>query len=718
MNQETILNGLNEEQCKAASHRDGPLVIFAGAGSGKTRVITTRIAYLIETGVAPESILAMTFTNKAAGEMKSRVAALTPLGVRCHTATFHSACARWLREFASELGFTSDFTIYDEADTLSALKAIIKEVPAGSEVALVAPAMASFIEKAKMYALLPTDGPRFGTDFPEDIPPGGIIVYKRYQEVLALSNAMDFGDLILNMLLLLKNHENIRRILQNRYRYVLVDEYQDTNRTQCELIGWLVERSRNLCVVGDDDQSIYSWRGATPGNILDFDKLWPDAVKITLGQNYRCSGTIVSAAAAMISNNKRRVCKDLFTDNPPGLPITYRLEGDGQLEARWVAEAIKRDCYQWPTVDTAVFYRTNAQSRLLEEAFREQDIPYRMYGGTPFYDRLEIKDLVAFFRLFVNKDDNVAFRRVVNVPPRKIGDKSVEAIESESLRKGLSLMRTVEQMMKDSDPLLNPRVAAFCDMINRLGEDIRKSPLPKVLGILLEAVPYQDYIAKKFPDQSLDKLENVHELGAAMADYYKRADDVSLNAWLQSISLSNGEEQDFQGVSMMTLHMAKGLEFKRVFITGVEDGLIPHRSNEDDADMLEEERRLFYVGMTRAREKLVIVSAWRRRTFDRWLSNMPSRFLKEIPQKYFKFEDQGYYNGAANSFDDSPETEESVTYEYELVLEPGTPVFHKTYGRGVIEDVSQEYGRASVVVRFDDVGLRRIEPGKLSPVSR
>jgi DNA helicase-2/ATP-dependent DNA helicase PcrA len=711
----SLLSGLNDVQRTAATHLNGPLVVFAGAGSGKTRIITHRIAWLIEQGVKPWEILAVTFTNKAAQEMKHRIQDLTPMASRALIATFHSACARWLREFATELGFTSDFTIYDDADTVAALKTVLAELNVKLDEQTSVQEYKGAIAKIKTMAMLPGDE-RLAREYSGLMPPSGVEVYKRYQEYLAACNAMDFADLIMNMLLLLRRNAMVRNILQTRYKYILVDEYQDTNRTQFELIARLAEAHRNLFVVGDDDQSIYSWRGAVPSNIIDFDKVYPDAVKVTLEQNYRCSGNIVTAANAMINNNIHRVPKTLFTQNATGDKITYRLEPDNDIEAWWIVDAIKRDLGEFALRDTAIFYRTNSQSRLLEDALRRENIPYQIYGTVRFYDRVEIKDLMAYFRVVVNPNDDVSLKRILNTPGRGIGDKAEATVEAEAARRGVPMITAIEQMVAEGYPKLGAKLKVFLDIVGKLRVSLPKAPLDEVLELVLSAVGYIDHVRKKYPEQAEDKIENIHELGAALADFGGAFPEATVAEWLQSVTLSSSEGENNGGVSLMTLHMAKGLEFDRVFIVGVEENLLPHRNALEDPEMIEEERRLFYVGMTRAKVKLSLTGAYRRRTFQSWTANKPSRFINELPHATFQPAtdvESGFLTKTARDEDGG------LRYEYDgdegpAEVHVGATVRHPTYGLGKVEQLLDEFGMLKVVVRFDEFGVRKVASHHLS----
>jgi DNA helicase-2/ATP-dependent DNA helicase PcrA len=699
----SILSGLDEVQKQAAAHVDGPMVVFAGAGSGKTRIITYRIAYLLERGVPPQSILAVTFTNKAAAEMRSRVETLTPLGSRCHISTFHSACARWLREFAQELGYTSDFTIYDENDSLSALKAVLNDLNIKLDDETTVKTYRAAINAVKTKAFLPNDN-RLAEEYSYLLPPVGLQVYRKYQEYLCQCNAMDFGDLIMNILLLFRYNNRVREALQNKYKYILVDEYQDTNRAQFELIATLVDKHQNLFVVGDDDQSIYSWRGALPSNIIDFDSVYAKSKKITLEQNYRCSATIVDAAREMISKNKVRVAKKLYTQNPPGDSIDLCIEDDNELEAWWIVDRIKSQIAHFTFDKIAIFYRTNSQSRMLEDTLLRANIPYQIYGTVRFYDRAEIKDLIAYLRVLINPQDDVSAKRIFNVPTRGLGKKAEETVELEAVKRGLPFLKTLQQMVTENHPKASPKIAEFLKLLESLKHSILSLPLEKTIETLVSKTKYADYIAKKHADQAQDKLENIHELGSALADFGEQNPQATIAEWMQTVTLSSLSEGQKGGISLMTLHMAKGLEFDRVYIAGLEEGLLPHRSNLGNDAALEEERRLLYVGMTRAKVKLSLLASKKRRQYAQWTSNRPSRFLTEIPSRYMN-QIETASTQITYSIDDSCTTSHNSTTNH---LYLGKKVKHPTYGRGVIEDIVLELGHQKLMVRFQDWGPRKV----------
>jgi len=695
-----ILKGLDPTQQKAASHLDGPMVVFAGAGSGKTRIITHRIAYLLESGVPVSDILAVTFTNKAAREMRERVERLSALGSRCHISTFHSSCARWLREFATELAFTSDFTIYDENDSLTALKFVLSELNVKLDDETSVKTYKTAINNLKTKAILPDDA-RLSLELSTALPPVGLQVYRRYQEYLAHCNAMDFGDLIMNMLLLFRKNARVKSSLQERYKYILVDEYQDTNNAQFELISYLTAKHGNLFVVGDDDQSIYSWRGAVPANIIEFGSLYPNAKKVSLDQNYRCTATIVDAARELIKNNKFRVNKKLFTSNPPGDTIDLFIEDDNELEAWWVIDDIKNQINRFEYGQIAIFYRTNSQSRILEDTLLRANVPYQIYGTVRFYERVEIKDILCYFRSFLNPDDDVSFRRIFNTPPRGIGKKSEELIELESVKRGLSFFRTLDEMVQQNHHKVTKKIAEFYKFFVKIRAELLKAPLHNIVEYLVSAIQYKDHITKKYPEQAQDKMENIYELSAAVAEFSETNPESTLIEWLQSITLSSEAEGRKKGISLMTLHMAKGLEFDRVYIVGLEEGLLPHQSNLTNDDNIEEERRLLYVGMTRAKQKLSLLAARKRRGYTHWSHNKPSRFIDEIPEKLLGLK-KGSFGKTYYEIDQNSQANPSVDWH------KGKMIKHPTYGTGIIEEILTETGQYKLLVRFKDWGLRKV----------
>ena len=703
------IDGLNVPQKEAVLYGPGPAVVFAGAGSGKTKVITTRIAVLLEQGFRPHEILAVTFTNKAAREMRQRVESLSDVGHLVHVGTFHSSCARWLREFAVELGFSSDFTIYDDKDSIQALKGVLKELKIKKEDHSPREYIKA-INRAKTFGWSPKEAEKYTLEYPDVFPPLGAQVYDRYQSYLINCNAMDFSDLLMNTLLLLKRNKQVRTILQNRYKHILVDEYQDTNPTQYSLIKHLVNEDKNLFVVGDDDQSIYSWRGADPHNILNFETAYPGAKKIRLEQNYRSSSYIVQAASSIIIKNTKRAEKVLWTQNPPGEKIQYVLEYDAESESWWIADHIQEDMKFFPYKDTAILYRTNAQSRQLEDVLRRQKIPYRIYGSLRFYDRIEIKDMIAYCRLLSNQDDDVAFKRVLNTPTRGIGKKALEDIEKETFSNDLSMLQAAKKIIKEEPSRTTKKIESFIQLMNRLKHFLKDNPLSEFLPYLLKELDYKTYLQKKFPDQLQDKMSNLHELGAAIAEYSANNSKSSLANWLKDISLADsGDNSEEGGVHLMTLHAAKGLEFRKVYIAGVEDGLIPHSNSMEQEHDIEEERRLFYVGMTRAREKLLLLSARRRRILNNWQSYDPSRFLKDIAKDTIS----GLSGSLKDFISNLDEDDEDTNCRH---LKIGSSVTHPTYGRGTIKSMDHDFGILKATIDFFDFGLRKVSLHHLETV--
>ncbi|MBP6218722.1 MAG: UvrD-helicase domain-containing protein [Oligoflexales bacterium] len=702
-NLDEILPLLNKPQQEAVTFGEGPLLIFAGAGSGKTLVITTRIAALIEKGVRPQSILAVTFTNKAAKEMRIRLGQLSPLAQLVHLGTFHSVCVRWLREFSPEIGFSSDFSIYDEQDVSTALKLLLKEIGFDKDVS--ADTYRQAISRAKTYGWLPAEA----AAQPQSEPRMWAEVYKRYQETLARSNAMDFDDLLMNMLLLLRKNQLVRQKLQNRYRYILVDEYQDTNPTQFALISHLVSDTKSLCVVGDDDQSIYSWRGADPSNILDFQKHYPGAHIVRLEQNYRSTGNVIQAASGLIIHNKQRAEKTLWTAEDSGDLIDFHIDMDGELEAHTVVDQIIREKNRYAYDKVSILYRTNAQSRIFEDALRRKKIPYRLYGALRFYDRLEVRDLLAYFRLISNRHDNIAFRRILNVPSRGLGKKAMSSLEEKSISIDGSLLEAMKVLAHPGRGS-NGKLADLLTLLEDLKEKAAKSSLADLLPYLVQRLDYLSYLEKKFPDNFRERVGNVYELGSALAEYAEQNPEASLDQWLNDAALTGSENEEEGGVCLMTLHSAKGLEFERVYIVGLEEGLIPHSHSQDQLENLEEERRLLYVGITRARAKLSLSAARIRRVYNTVTANKPSRFLKELPLDCFDKTSQKLLGRRTvltteESFDATSSDLQGLRKSLRKI---GDLVRHPSYGKGLIELIEEEYGVEKAVVRFVDFGLRKV----------
>ena len=634
---------LNGPQREAVNHRQGYVVVFASAGSGKTRIITARLANLLDSGVPARSILAVTFTNRAAREMRERAQKLAPSAKGCLISTFHSACARWLREFADEVGLNSNFIIYDQKDSLNALKAVISGMRIELNEKSSITEFSSAISRAKTEGVFSNEVHKIAKYYPELIFAGDFNLYQHYQTFLRDCNAVDFGDLILYIVSLLRNNDRVRYSLQRRFRYIMVDEYQDINGCQFELVKTIAEGHNNLLVVGDDDQSIYSWRGAKPHNILLFDEIFPNTKKIILEQNYRSSSTIVRAASAMVTNNVNRVDKRIWTANSPGDIIDFRHEIDPDIEALELVDTIRNEQGLFDYHEIAIFYRTNSQSRVLEEKLRSQLIPYRIYGGVQFYERAEIKDVLAYFRLATNNNDNASFNRIISVPRRGIGERTAKEIEELANENRLSMLQQCRDLVEQNYPKLGNKLREFVADFDKLQQELLVEPLTKVLKIFLGHIDYFKYLDKRYRDSAGDKRENVVELGTAINNFAQNYPEATLNEWLQSVSLVGDEEttESKNCVSLMTLHASKGLEYNRVYIVGVEENILPHFNSikEGGSDAIEEERRLFYVGMTRARERLSLSAAHRREVFGSWNKNEPSRFLEEIPGQYLGGDD-------------------------------------------------------------------------------
>ena len=639
MNLDEALKSLNPQQLEAVNYDAGPCLIVAGAGTGKTKTLTTKIAKLIHDGYSPYRILAVTFTNKAAQEMRERVEALVPgqsRNVWIHT--FHSFGVRLLRQNAEKLGLTRDFAIYDESEQKRLVTLLLEQMGV-KEPKKEAGQIVSMISRAKDDCVSPEGLMTNATASGLDYRIRAAEIYKRYEQELHKAGALDFGDLLVKTLQLLKEHEDVRDYYQQFFQYILVDEYQDTNHTQYLITRLLAEKHRKLCVVGDPDQSIYSWRGANIRNILEFEKDFKDAKTITLEQNYRSTKVILDASNKLISKNAKRKEKNLFTDKQRGDDIEVREAPTEGMEAVWVAQNIKALVEEsgYSLNDIAVFYRTNAQSRNFEETFRRYQIPYRLVGTVSFYNRKEIKDMLCYARLLINPDDNMSLLRVINTPARGLGKTAQERLLAYAQANGLSVYGALKAAQ--SVPELTPMARRACIEFVRLVEGWRadmfvSSPTDVMHKILTtsgyEAAVKKDLAEGKDPEAE-SRLQNLDELINAVKEYEERKEEPSLSDFLQEVSLMTGtdDSQAAEGgaVTLMTVHLAKGLEFDAVFVTGLEEGLFP--INRDDSDEMEEERRLCYVAMTRAREKLFMTYAQRRRTYGKMYENVPSRFLFE-----------------------------------------------------------------------------------------
>ena len=631
--------GLNDKQKEAVLHTEGPLLILAGAGSGKTRVLTHRIAHLVENkGIKPWSILAITFTNKAAKEMKERIGNLIPPDAvgEMWVSTFHSMCVRILRRYAERLGYGRYFTIYDTADqktlikdTLKALDISEKNFPVGA----VMGAISSYKNKLETPDLAKMNA---GEDYRLKQMAK---IYEAYQKKLKENNSMDFDDLLVNTYLLFKDHIDALDYYQNKFQYILVDEYQDTNGAQYKLVEMLAQRHQNLCVVGDDDQSIYGWRGADISNILGFEKDFRNATVIKLEQNYRSTKNILDAANSVVAHNRSRKAKQLWTESEAGEGIsivpTVNEYKEAEVVASCIVDAIEKGEREFK--DFAILYRTNAQSRVLEEKLITAAIPYRLLGGVRFYERKEIKDLVSYLKVICNSKDDIAIKRIINVPKRGIGAASIASISDYAERNNMDFLEAAklckEMGILGAGP--SQKVLAFTAMIEDLEEIARENDVKVLLEEILERTDFKNHIRTTESDTAEDRLSNIDELVAKTIHYMETAQEPSLGEFLEEVALVadvDNYDENSNSVVLMTLHSAKGLEFPVVFMPGLEEGLFPsYMSLTEGDDKVEEERRLCYVGITRAREKLFILYSDQRTMFGRTQYSAPSRFIRELP---------------------------------------------------------------------------------------
>jgi DNA helicase II / ATP-dependent DNA helicase PcrA len=629
-----LLSDLNGCQAQAVRHPGGPLLVLAGAGSGKTRVLTCRVAWLIrDRGVKPEEILAFTFTNKAARELRTRIEAMLGSLRGLWAGTFHSTGVRILRRWGPEIGVPRDFTIYDDDDQISVIRALLREDGTAGEREVTPRQVLSRISDAKEAGVNPEQMERQARS---PVDRRAAKLYARYEAALERASALDFDDLILRSLRLLRERPQIEDLLARRFVHVLVDEYQDTNATQAELVRRLASHHHNLCVVGDDDQSIYGWRGADPSHILHFDQVYPDAAVIRLEQNYRSTGVILEAANAVIRHNRTRRGKELWTENERGAGLDWLLARDEEEEAELVRQRVAGAAEAGLTPgDYAVLYRTNAQSRALETALRRSGLPYQLVGGGAFYQRREIKDLLAYLRLLLHPEDDLAFRRIANVPPRGLGAVFLERLDAAAREASTALLPTLRAQVAGG-PQAGPRYQGAVELVNLLDAlaALREESLEVLVAELAERTGYREFLRKADPDTADERLGNVEELIAGAAAFAVRAEESSLEAFLAEAALLADIDRmadDAQRVTLMTAHAAKGLEFPVVCVVGMEEGLFPHANSLLEPARLEEERRLFYVALTRAKRQVVLTGARYRRRYDLPGPTQPSRFLAEIP---------------------------------------------------------------------------------------
>ncbi len=732
MSRDDLLEGLNPAQYEAVTHTDGPLLVVAGAGSGKTRVLTHRIAHLIdEHRVSPYQVLAITFTNKAAAEMRERVGRLVgPVAQKMWVSTFHSACVRILRRDAQLLGYPSQFTIYDQADAVRLTTYVIRDLGLDPK---------RFPPRAVHAAVsaLKNDGrsPYDATEMAQVIYDRKIAeVFTEYQARLHRAGAMDFDDLLGVTVELLRTEPEVLADYQNRFRHVLVDEYQDTNVVQNDLVVLLAEEHRNVCVVGDSDQSVYRFRGADMRNILEFETAFPDATVVVLEQNYRSTQTILDAANAVISRNQARKPKELWTESGAGDKIV-RFQGEDETdEAQWITREMSRlhDGGDLRWSDMAVFYRTNAQSRVLEEQFLRSGVPYRVVGGTRFYDRREIKDAMAYLKAVVNPTDEVSVKRVLNVPKRGVGDQTVGRLDAFARSHGITFVDALRRWDEAGVAARSARgIEAFLSLLDDLAADLSVGPA-SLFESILERSGYLEELNAEPSIENESRAENLAEL-VGMSREFATVDEfleqVSLVA--DTDQLPDPDDPSETGVVMMTLHAAKGLEFPVVFMAGMEEGVFPHMRALTEPAELEEERRLCYVGITRAREHLYLTHAWCRTLFGGTQYNPPSRFLDEVPAELVEESSasrsrqqssrrsEGRPGGwGATSW--SPAGRERMverasrpssprpTQAHELGFKVGDDVRHNVWGEGVVLLIEGAGEKAEAVVHFSSVGEKRL----------
>ncbi len=726
----SLLEGLNPPQREAVIHQGSPLLVVAGAGSGKTRVLTRRIAYLLgERGVAPYEVLAITFTNKAAAEMKERVADL--VGDRAKAmwvSTFHSACVRILRQEASRLGYSNSFTIYDSSDSVRLLTVIIREMNLDAK-QYAARAIAGIISAAKNELQGPADYRNSTTNHFEEIIAE---IFAMYQKRLGAANAMDFDDLIGKTVEVLQRFPEARARYRSRFRHILVDEYQDTNHAQYILVRELVGTIEDgfplaeLCVVGDADQSIYAFRGANIRNILQFEEDYPNARTVLLEQNYRSTQNILSAANAVISNNEGRKDKNLWSQEGAGEAITGYVAENEHEEADFVVGEIRRlrDSGESKPGDTAIFYRTNAQSRIFEETFLRSAIPYKVVGGVRFYERKEVKDFLGYLRVLVNPEDEISLRRIINTPKRGIGDRALDIIDQHAASAGISFWRALCDA-KNAASIPSRSLIAINDFIHLLDSlrtlvEARTKPSVIAQAVLEQSGLLAELVNSADP-QDEGRVENLQELVSVATEYEESevndGEEISLSGFLEDVSLVADSDQIPDGedhggvVTMMTLHTAKGLEFPTVFLTGMEEGIFPHSRTLGERSEIEEERRLAYVGLTRARQRLYLSRSEYRSSWGAPTYNPPSRFLAEIPESVISWNTVTSSlkprTSAPRSFGPPPRAT-GKKVESTIVLEVGDRVSHDTFGLGKVVAVNGSGDRAEATIDFGSSGEKRL----------
>lgn len=752
-----LLEGLNEAQREAVTHTEGPLLLLAGAGSGKTRALTHRIAHLIqEHGVKPWHILAVTFTNKAADEMRSRLEKLTgPEGRNIWAKTFHATCAQILRWDIEELGdYTRAFTIFDTSDQAAVMKRAIEHCQISNDKSFEPKQVLAEVSSAKNEMIGPREFANSASDFYRRTVAE---CYAVYQKMLVDNNALDFDDLINLTVRLFKERPDILEKYQDRFRYIHVDEYQDTNHSQYALTRTLAEKRRNICVVGDDDQSIYSWRGADIRNILDFERDYPKTTVIHLEQNYRSTQNILKAAQEIVRFNRRRRPKQLFTENAEGSLIRFYEAYDERGEAEFIADAIAemKEKGEGEYKDAAVFYRINAMSRSFEETFTARGIPFQLLGGVRFYERAEVKDILAYLRLLVNRSDSVSLLRVINKPARGIGPTTLARVQAYAEANYIDMLTAVQRAAEITalGTAAKRNLARFVNVLNQLDALADDESLPQIVIAALEKTGYLKNLENSGKIEDEARIENLNELISAAADFEERREDASIDTFLESVTLASDQdslEESTDKATLMTLHSAKGLEYPVAFLAGMEEGMFPHQRSLSKESQLEEERRLCYVGMTRAMRHLYLTRARVRRVHGYAQETLRSRFLSEIPQglvEELESWDEPAVSGrrdiswsrptgafsrfaqtaqpttprspasprprrSVSTFDAPPQTESPD------FIQRNARVEHPSFGRGLIMQVDGRGENARVVVKFDDGSQKAllVEFANLKPI--
>lgn len=710
-----LLKNLNAPQREAVEHLEGPLLVFAGAGSGKTRVLTYRIAHLVSNhGIDPWNVLAVTFTNKAANEMKERIDSL--VGARMlkymWVGTFHSICARMLREKGDKIGLDRDFTIYDADDQLRLVRECLEQL-ALDEREVNARQLLSQISKSKEQLVLPED---YTSVFSGNYDPLVARVYPLYQKKLWANKALDFDDLILYAVRLLDSCSDVREQYQQRFKHVLIDEYQDINYSQFQFVRLIADLYKNICCVGDDDQSIYSWRGADVGIILSFKKHFPDAKTVKLEQNYRSTRNILDAAYYIISKNERRAQKQLWTDKTEGALLEKIEAYDEHDEAVRVVDRIRDMVISGKREysDCVILYRMNAQSRVLEEALMNYRVPYKIIGGVRFYERKEIKDLMAYLRLAHNPQDGISLKRILNVPVRGIGSVTQERIERFALVEDMSIFEAIKRIDEiEVQPKAKRAISGLAKLIEFLYNKRNEYSVEKLLNEIVENTGYITELKKQHTVEADSRVENILELFSVVSEFEKTSEDISLRAFLEQVSLVtdiDSYDEEESAVTLMTLHAAKGLEFPIVFMVGMEEGLFPHNRSMTSRDELEEERRLCYVGMTRAKDELYLSHASSRMFFGSRDRAQVSRFIREIPDELFK--------QPKRKPKPMPQITSSLWKDFSQTVperpladskfKVGDQVKHSVFGLGMVEDVAPNGKDYQVTVAFEEVGRKKL----------